>query len=88
MSKAKLMSYGNRLLVAGASVAGAIATTPAFADTDPFNVQGKIDLVASTTGSYFDIMLTSFWPFVLGATIIVLVVGLGYKLIKKLFGSN
>ena len=83
-----MKAWGNRLAVAASAVAGVVASTPAFADTDPFGVQGKIDLVASSTGNYFDIMLTSFWPFVLGATIIVLVVGLGYKLIKKLFGSS
>jgi len=79
--RAKLYRYG----VIGGVVASGLLAKFAGAQTDPFDLQGKINTVASTTGSYFAIMITSFWPFALGGVIVLGVVGFGWFIIQKFF---
>lgn len=72
------------LLPVSMGVTGLVSSGVAFA-SDPFNLQAKIDSLTSSTSGYFDIMLTSFWPLIIGALIIVSVIGVVYMVIKRFF---
>jgi hypothetical protein len=80
----KITKLGYRLAVGAASLAGLAVANLSMA-ADPFNLQGKIDTLASTTGSYFDIMITSFWPLLLGALILGVIVAVVVGLIVGFF---
>jgi len=80
--KQNLYRVGAPILAGGITLLGAMA---AHAQSDPFDLSGKISDVASTTGTYFGIMITNFWPFALGGVILLGVVGFGWFIIQKFF---
>lgn len=46
-----------------------------------------IDTVSGTTYDYFTVLIAKFWPFLLGAVILVGVVVFGKRIIHALFGK-
>lgn len=66
------------LLYAGAAHAAAFSTT---------TLGTAIDDVSSNTYDYFSVLISKFWPFLLGAVIIVGVVVFGKRIVHALFGK-
>ena len=82
----------SRMKMVIASVASAVATfglaLVASAQT-PFSTSTlgtAIDKVSGTSYDYFGVLIDRFWPFLLGAVILVGVVVFGKRIIHSLFG--
>lgn len=79
-------------VLSAGSVIGALMATSAFASgtSTPFSVDtlgNAIDTVSGTTYDYFGVLIAKFWPFLLGAVILVGVIVFGKRIIHGMFGK-
>lgn len=75
------------LLVVGLSLVApyAAAAQTTFSTT---SLGTAIDTVSGTTYDYFTVLLAKFWPFLLGAVILVGILVFGKSIIHRMFGSR
>lgn len=70
------------------AIAGMVSATYASAQAFTTSSLGAaIDTVSGTTYDYFTVLIVKFWPFLLGAVILVGVVVFGKRIIHSLFSK-
>ena len=80
----KLYGYvaGGLSVVGGLLYAG-VAHAETFSTT---TLGTAIDTVSGTTYDYFGVLITKFWPFLLGAVILIGILVFGKRIIRSMFG--
>jgi hypothetical protein len=66
---------------------GALLAPLAHAQMTPADLAANIDKVASTTQTYFGVLITNGWPYILGALVLVGFIVFGRGIITRLFGK-
>ena len=77
-------------LVIGALVVALLLVGVASAQATTFSTTSlgtAIDSVSGTTYDYFLVLIASFWPYLLGAIILVGVIFFGRRIITSMFGK-
>lgn len=84
--KNKILAYGSLIGGAVAGISGMLLTASqtAAAQLSTSTLGASIDTVNSTWYDYFTVLLNKYWPFIVGAGILVLVWHYGRKLLFQL----
>lgn len=81
----KLYIWGaGALATVGALVSAGVAKAETFSTT---SLGTAIDTVSGSTYDYFTVLITKFWPFLLGAVILIGVIVFGKRIVHGLFGK-
>jgi hypothetical protein len=76
-----------KVLGAAGAVTGLLYAGLAHAQPFSPTVLGEnIDTVSSSTQSYFSVLIEKFWPFLLGAVILIGVIVFGKRIVHSMFG--
>lgn len=81
----KILGYAG--LYGSAIVAASYAGIALAAPLSTATLGTSIDTVSETTLDYFTVLIAKFWPFLLGAVILVGVVVFGKRIIHSMFGK-
>lgn len=84
MNKIKLAVLSALGVVTGLLYAGVANAQTTFSTT---SLGTAIDNVSGTTYDYFTVLIAKFWPFLLGAVILIGVIVFGKRIVHAMFGK-
>jgi len=84
MNKLKIALVSGGLALVGSALALSSAMAAPFSTS---TLGDNIDTVSGTTNDYFGVLISKFWPFLLGAVILIGVIVFGKRIIHSMFGK-